>query len=250
MPLRYRDALKWLPGFQHPNPFADDNGPINPLWLADGIEPVHLANPLWLPHATDVGLPDDITFLQFTTKFCRQLLGICSSPPVPDFPLEWLAPYLAFMDGLTQKATTLRDRLATFDAALDVAITRSRTHGQPSTEKEFSNNLLTDVSESIKSHGMKSPMLDLLDRLKRATSQPGSKTVLAAYMKVNPANLSQWLHGHQKPSGETTLRLLQWVEQHEAQQKQSAGSVSAPPAPKTQSQRSNEKHSKSGPPKP
>ena len=114
--------------------------------------------------------------------------------------------------------------------------------------KETLNQVLTAESEKRNVTAMK--MQELLRKVRAMTSSKGDKAKLADALSVPLSRVSEWLSGKYEPNGETTLRLLQWVEQHEAQQKQSAGSVSAPPAPKTQSQRSNEKHSKSGPPKP
>jgi transcriptional regulator with XRE-family HTH domain len=61
-------------------------------------------------------------------------------------------------------------------------------------------------------------MANLLDRLNKATSQRGMKSKLAKVMGVPLANISQWLSGVREPGGETTLKLLHWVEQQERQQ--------------------------------
>jgi transcriptional regulator with XRE-family HTH domain len=74
---------------------------------------------------------------------------------------------------------------------------------------------LTDVTVSAKSNSVKSEMANLLDRLKRATSQRGDKSKLAKVLGVPLANVSQWLSGEREPGGETTLKLLRWVEQQE-----------------------------------
>jgi transcriptional regulator with XRE-family HTH domain len=58
-------------------------------------------------------------------------------------------------------------------------------------------------------------MANLLDRLNKATSQRGMKSKLAKVMGVPLSNVSQWLSGEREPGGETTLRLLRWVEQQE-----------------------------------
>ena len=75
------------------------------------------------------------------------------------------------------------------------------------------NPPLTDVTESDKNPPM--TMQALLQRLRRATSKRGMKTRLAKVMGVPLANVSQWLSGVREPSGETTLRLLRWLQLHE-----------------------------------
>jgi len=57
----------------------------------------------------------------------------------------------------------------------------------------------------------------LLKRLNEATRARGTKTALAKFMGVPLPKISQWLSGTYEPGGETTLRLLHWVEQQERQ---------------------------------
>ena len=78
--------------------------------------------------------------------------------------------------------------------------------------------VLTDITVSDKHAAVKSPMANLLDRLNEATIQRGMKSTLAKFMGVPLANVSQWLSGEREPGGETTLRLLHWVEQQERHQ--------------------------------
>lgn len=79
--------------------------------------------------------------------------------------------------------------------------------------------LLTNVTEYAKHATVKSEMANLLKRLQKATSQRGTKSKLAKLLGVPLANVSQWLSGEREPGGETTLRLLRWVEQQEANNK-------------------------------
>jgi transcriptional regulator with XRE-family HTH domain len=97
--------------------------------------------------------------------------------------------------------------------------------------------VLTDVTVTDNVSPVKSTMLNLLERLNKATSQRGMKSKLAKLMGVPLSNVSQWLSGAREPGGETTLRLLNWVRVAEGKQ-ESPGGVEAPPEPKTQLQRS------------
>src|SRR6266481_4941778 len=61
-------------------------------------------------------------------------------------------------------------------------------------------------------------------RLVHATHERGRKVALARELGVHRQTVSLWLSGgHTMPSAETTLRLLEFVEEVEAKQKESAG---------------------------
>jgi hypothetical protein len=94
---------------------------------------------------------------------------------------------------------------------------------------------------------MKSELQELLMAARRLTESRGMKSKLAKALIVPLPRVSDWLAGKYLPSGGRALKLREWVrDQQERQQKQSAGSVLPPPAPKTQSKASNEKKPKSG----
>lgn len=65
--------------------------------------------------------------------------------------------------------------------------------------------------------GVKRYLPELIKRLKNVTSERGKKAALADFLDVTPAMVSQWLSGDREPGGETTLRLLTWIEQEERQ---------------------------------
>ena len=108
--------------------------------------------------------------------------------------------------------------------------------------------VLTDVTVTDNVSPVKSTMANLLDRLNKATSQRGMKSKLAKVMGVPLSNVSQWLSGEREPGGETTLRLLQWVEQQENKQ-ECPGGAETPPERKTQPRKSSYEKPKSGPKK-
>jgi DNA-binding transcriptional regulator YdaS (Cro superfamily) len=93
---------------------------------------------------------------------------------------------------------------------------------------------------------MQDQMQRLRGRLIRATAVRGQKAALAKWLGVSMSSVSTWLAGTKEPSGETTLRLLQWAEQHERQQNKSPGSATTPPEVKTQTKAKNETKPKSG----
>lgn len=73
--------------------------------------------------------------------------------------------------------------------------------------------------DNIPKHGnierVKTKLPGLMDRLKKATEQRGKKAELARFLDVPLPKVSQWLSGLHEPGGETTLQLLNWVEQQE-----------------------------------
>jgi transcriptional regulator with XRE-family HTH domain len=76
---------------------------------------------------------------------------------------------------------------------------------------------LTEVNGSVNNTDVTPKLPSLLKRLKAATSQRGKKSALAEFLGVSLVQVSQWLAGDREPGGETTLRLLHWVEQQERQ---------------------------------
>lgn len=93
---------------------------------------------------------------------------------------------------------------------------------------------LTRASLKRKNACVKIRTLDQLRAALRAqTAEKGAKGLLARDLNVPQARVSEWLSGKKEPAGETTLRLLNWVEQPERQQ-ENPGRASTQPGPKTQ----------------
>lgn len=106
---------------------------------------------------------------------------------------------------------------------------------------------LTNDSERPTSIPVQPIMPRLRERLRKQTASRGSKTALAKILGVPRQSVNNWLSGRKEPGGETTLRLLHWVEQEEAKQK-APDSVCAPPGKTRRRKYKNEKP-KSNPPK-
>lgn len=79
-------------------------------------------------------------------------------------------------------------------------------------KKEFDT-----ISKLGNNPAVKAKLPALIKRLNEATKDRGTKTALAKFIGVSLPKISQWLSGEHEPGGETTLRLLQWVEQQERQ---------------------------------
>jgi transcriptional regulator with XRE-family HTH domain len=106
---------------------------------------------------------------------------------------------------------------------------------------------LQNISELVKYSGVNSLLANLLSRLKRATFQRGKKTGLARFLRVPLVSVSRWLSGEREPGGETTLRILAWVQEEEGKQKGSPGRALTRPEPKTQRRKIKDEKPKSGP---
>jgi transcriptional regulator with XRE-family HTH domain len=74
---------------------------------------------------------------------------------------------------------------------------------------------LTDVAASGKLPPVKSQLKNLLADLNRLTKESGKKTELADFLGAPLTSVSRWLSGEREPGGETTLKMLRWVQQQE-----------------------------------
>lgn len=83
------------------------------------------------------------------------------------------------------------------------------------TDEQGGNSRLDEGNALVTNEAVKPILPQLLKRLKAATEARGQKAALAKYLDVLPQMVSQWLSGAREPGGETTLRLLHWVEQQE-----------------------------------
>lgn len=83
---------------------------------------------------------------------------------------------------------------------------------------EVAKRRLTELYESANYGGVKTQMAGLLARLRKATRERGSKSLLAEFLGVPLANVSQWLSGQREPGGEYALKMLRWVEKREKRQ--------------------------------
>jgi DNA-binding transcriptional regulator YiaG len=80
---------------------------------------------------------------------------------------------------------------------------------------ETENIMLTEAESHAKLPSVKSQLNNLLADLNRLTKESGKKTELADYLGAPLASVSRWLSGEREPGGETTLKMLRWVQQQE-----------------------------------
>jgi transcriptional regulator with XRE-family HTH domain len=89
--------------------------------------------------------------------------------------------------------------------------------------RDSKNQLWVDNIESPATNASVSSIpktwLELLERVRLATSESGTKSRLASELRTSRQNVSKWLKGIGAPSAELTVRLLDWVTEEERKQK-------------------------------
>jgi transcriptional regulator with XRE-family HTH domain len=83
-----------------------------------------------------------------------------------------------------------------------------------------SNYDLTNPAISAKLAGVKNQWTELKRRIQKAACNPGTKTTLANFLRVDLTQLSKWLtdsKSAREPGADYTLKMLHWVEQIERQ---------------------------------
>jgi hypothetical protein len=66
---------------------------------------------------------------------------------------------------------------------------------------------------------------ELRKRAQRATEAFGAKAALARELTVTPQAVSEWLSGASAPDAENTLRVLEFVQAHEAKLKSPGSAI-------------------------
>ena len=132
--------------------------------------------------------------------------------------VHWMPVPGKDFDGLFHRSTNL---MASFDPQAFGETIREMTEAASDAQMDAAiahlNKGLTNVALSDNISGVKDQLPTLLKRLNDATRERGTKTALAKFMGVKLPTISRWLSGEKEPGGETTLRLLHWVEQQERQ---------------------------------
>jgi transcriptional regulator with XRE-family HTH domain len=96
----------------------------------------------------------------------------------------------------------------------------------PEALENKSTSLLTESSINRRTGDVKIRTFDeLLTALRAKTCQRGGMARLAEALNVQQARVSEWLSGKTMPGGQTTLRLLHWIEQQERKQTTLGGSI-------------------------
>jgi transcriptional regulator with XRE-family HTH domain len=124
--------------------------------------------------------------------------------------LKFAGDYLDGCPAESEIKIALRERALKWDEMRD-EINRRLRH-------RMNKKIAVDkVGVSANNEGVKHSLPNLLDRLEKATQEHGKKSELANFLGVELVSVSKWLSGAREPGGETTLKMLTWVEQQERQ---------------------------------
>jgi transcriptional regulator with XRE-family HTH domain len=196
VPLRYEVARALWLAMPH----------LSPLFLCNGTEPIGLGFEFQLPVARDLGFGKEALFSEVIARFAEDLATLTGPPNLQRLPPAWVLAQkslLAIRQGnIEQEAQNLKN-----------AETRIRRWEQSA--EQWQKKMLTATSLKGKTTAMHSELSQLLARIKRLSQAKGSKARLAEALGVPQARVSEWLSGKKEPGGETTLRLLKWVEERE-----------------------------------
>jgi transcriptional regulator with XRE-family HTH domain len=206
-----RTALKWQLGLSICRSFN-----LSQLWLGLGLEPMHpffeLGNDQdWFPGSESISFPDFVQDLRPKLELHRALLPDRVSV-VSDAQVQ-----AEFLKAVEATARSVSIHVSPEKRLEFLSRLSSHVHKLLFDLEIFQKAGLTKVTDSGKPHPVKSELTlkSLLARLNTATKEPGKKSQLAKHMRVPLSNVSQWLSGKREPGGETTLKLLKWVEEQE-----------------------------------
>jgi hypothetical protein len=175
---------------------------INPLFLASNEGPPLLEFDILLPHPHEVSSKPDVLFSEVVDKYSKAIRTWFGTESEAQMPVTWIQ---------AQKDLTIQKRE---DADRAMALLQEQKARVERWEANAKSSLQL-VTACGNDDSVKAKLPTLLARLNKATGARGAKSALAKYMGVPLPNVSQWLSGEREPSGETTLQLLNWVEQQE-----------------------------------
>jgi transcriptional regulator with XRE-family HTH domain len=250
---------------------------VNPVWLARGTHPDRPFYDLDL-REYKLSIAADALFSEVMNGVLARAFSLVDSAPkgaafVIPRP-EWLADLIRKAQQWETEAARMEDEAAmrrkkVEDTVLHIreALSYYRLHPEDAGGRQTAG-LLREAQQYLKEFGVdigysnakshavqtgtKSLWKMLQQRLLALTAEKGRKQELAAAMDVTPGAVSQWLStgvSHTTPIAETTLRLLQWVEQEEAKQKTARSVASTTRGSKRTQRKDNRNEVKtSGPP--
>lgn len=240
-----RVSLKWPVGLAICRGFD-----ISQLWLARGTEPIR---PFFdLDRAQDWnGIPDATPFsavcngpLSEQLALRRELLAASSSPASAS------AFYSLVQKCVNEQLVFVPEECRfAFLEGLPEALRPLMARVEQMSMREANVKICKRPVDIVSGPAIISAMSSgnaywksLAKRLSAVTPARGAKAQLAHELKVTRQAVNNWISGNSAPSAELALRLLNWVEQAEAQQTKNPDSASTQPGPKTQVRKSdNEK---------
>lgn len=209
-----RTPLRFWPGWE----MCRELG-INQIWLITGSGPTHPFLNLDL-HSVKVLLEERSLLYEMCTSILRERLNRLSSTLAPiqpersrarrgpsiliEFSPEDARQRIVRLRSQAQALLREADRLAE-----QVAISEELRDEKKHLAKVALERNIPSMTE----------MQDVITRLRKAAQQRGKKAELSIHLGVAKARVSEWLRKEKPvmPSGETTLKLLRWVQEQESQ---------------------------------
>jgi transcriptional regulator with XRE-family HTH domain len=147
------------------------------------------------------------------------LIEVLSNPlPLPSVTIEvsrLLAEQLRFCLKTNPSADSAPPAVRSIQSILAEGTIARNSYDRLLQDALAENNMLTGVAALVTMPPVKSQLKTLLERVNGLISKGGKQTELADFLGATPASVSRWLSGKREPGGETTLRLLKWVELQE-----------------------------------
>lgn len=189
---------------------------LNPLFITEGLAPLSLGFRFSLPIPEKVAQHKDALFSEVVLAARPSLLSLLGDPKLQWLPPEWLEAQKVLADTIGSEIETkhaelqkARDRIILWRDNFSKAEIKCLTNDSTGSNKTAMSSELR-IPASIPA---------LLARLRTLTKERGSKMELAKFVPASPSRISEWLRGTKEPGGHATLRLQQWVLQHERTQK-------------------------------
>jgi plasmid maintenance system antidote protein VapI len=196
---------------------------VNLMWLAEGKGPM---TPKLYGRLDISGVPRSAVFLEVyrakikadieaTTEIAmRALYAHVVNRPSKDF-MGPSAPIDQIATGILQVLRAELGKLPVYgQTQLLTELLYLIRHYRKGWQSSAAEKQLTETSENRKSEDEMKPaptLRQLLGEVRRLTKATGMKTQLAKALGVPQARVSEWLAGKYEPSGDTALRLFNWV---------------------------------------
>lgn len=145
------------------------------------------------PNIGSVGQPE---VLIYSAKFIKRVTSI--------LPPHLMEPFFKVLN------LASADFQAKYQSEID-KWSKGTSLSQANDEKKSASQCLTYGTELRTNADVKFTMAWLRRRLSSLTAERGMKRELASVLGVPHTRVSEWLSGKSEPTGQTTLRLLQWV---------------------------------------
>ena len=194
---------------------------INQVWLITGSGPAHPFLDLDLD-SVKVALEERSLLYEICTSLLRERLSRLSITLAPINPAKSLTRRVTRTCLIQFPPEYARQRIARLRSQAEALLREADSLAeQVETSEELRDERIHLPTVTLERNvSSMTEMQDVIARLRKITMQRGKKAELSIHLGVAKARVSEWLRKEKSvsPSGETTLKMLRWVEQQERQQ--------------------------------